>query len=185
MQILVGCLALGMLSCAILAVRASRLVVSSLWLAALSALLAVLIYAMGASRVAVIELSVGAGLVTVLLVFVVGIAGDEAAAGRPLIPRFVSWGLGLAVLVLLGWFTVPLVAAPPPASEPSLASLLWEGRALDVLIQVVLIFCGVMGVLGLLSEAVPATVLDRRRAAQAPRPVTDSEPAAEEDRAQP
>jgi uncharacterized MnhB-related membrane protein len=184
MGILIGCLAFGMLSCAILAIRASRLVVSSLWLAALSVLLAVLIYVMGASRVAVTELSVGAGLVTVLLVFVVGIAGDEAAAGKPLIPRFVSWGLGLAVLILLGWFTVPLVTAPAPASQPSLASLLWKGRALDVLIQVVLIFCGVTGVLGLLSEAAVTTVVEHRQAAQASSVLAGSEPVAEEGKAQ-
>jgi NADH:ubiquinone oxidoreductase subunit 6 (subunit J) len=171
MQILIGCLALGMLACAVMAVRASRLVVSSLWLAGLSALLAVLIYAMGASRVAVIELSVGAGLVTVLLVFVVGIAGDEAASGKPLVPRAVSWGLGLGALALLGWFTVPLAVAPPPSSQPSLASLLWKDRALDGLIQVVLIFCG--------------PVAGRRQAAQAPSAGTDSEPVAGEGRAQP
>ena len=38
MQILIGCLALGMLACAVMAIRANRLVVSALWLAALSAL---------------------------------------------------------------------------------------------------------------------------------------------------
>jgi uncharacterized MnhB-related membrane protein len=173
-----------MLVCAVMAIRANRLVVSSLWLAALSALLAVLIYAMGASRVAVIELSVGAGLVTVLLIFVVGIAGDEATGGKPLIPRAVSWGLGLVALILLGWFTVPLVAPSPPSSQPSLVSLLWKDRALDVLIQVVLIFCGVMGILGLLSEAAVATVAGRRRAAQVPSAGTDSEPVMEEGRAQ-
>jgi len=184
MQILIGCLALGMLACAVMAIRANRLVVSALWLAALSALLAVLIYTMGASRVAVIELSVGAGLVTVLLAFVVGIAGDEAAGGKPLIPRFVSWGLGVVVLVLLGWFTVPLVVPPPPSSQPSLVSLLWNGRALDVLIQVVLIFCGVMGVLGLLTEAAVATAAERGRAAQASPAATESEPVVQEGRVQ-
>jgi NADH:ubiquinone oxidoreductase subunit 6 (subunit J) len=185
MQILVGCLAFGMLACAVMAIRASRLVVSSLWLAGLSVLLAGLIYAMGASRVAVIELSVGAGLVTVLLIFVVGIAGDEAAGGKPLVPRAVSWGLGLVVLALLGWFTVPLVAPPPPPSQPSLASLLWKDRALDVLIQVVLIFCGVMGILGLLSEAAIVTVAGRQQAAQAPPAAMDSEPVKKEGRVQP
>ena len=159
MNILVGCLVFGMLSCAIFAILAKRLVASALWLTTLSALLSVLIYMMGASQIAVIELSVGAGLVTILLVFVVGIVGEEATAERPLIPRFVSWGFGLAALILLGLLTVPLVAAPPSASVSSLASLLWYDRSLDVLLQVLLIFCGVMGVLGLLPEGdtVPAS----------------------------
>jgi NADH:ubiquinone oxidoreductase subunit 6 (subunit J) len=183
MQILIGCLAFGMLACAVMAIRASRLVVSSLWLTGLSALLSVLIYAMGASRVAVIELSVGAGLVTVLLIFVVGIAGDEATGGKPLVPRVVSWALSLGALALLGWFAVPLVAPPPPSSQPSLAGLLWKDRALDALIQVVLIFCGVMGVLELLPEAAVAAVAGRKPASQAPPAGTDSEPVAGESRA--
>jgi hypothetical protein len=37
-----------------------------------------------------------------------------------------------------------------------LASVLWRQRVLDVWIQIVLIFSGVMGVLGLLSERTPA-----------------------------
>ena len=36
-----------------------------------------------------------------------------------------------------------------------LASVLWQQRVLDVWIQIVLIFSGVMGVLGLLSERTP------------------------------
>ncbi|MHB1482597.1 MAG: hydrogenase subunit MbhD domain-containing protein, partial [Bellilinea sp.] len=57
--------------CAILAVRASRLLVSALWLAATSALVALEMYLLGAPEIAVIELSVGAGLVTILFVFAI------------------------------------------------------------------------------------------------------------------
>jgi hypothetical protein len=133
-----------------------------------SALLAVFFYLMGASRVAVIELSVGAGLVTVLLVFAIGVAGEEGSPRKSPIPAPVSWGASVLAVVLLGWFILPLVAAPAPASEPSLASLLWEGRALDVLLQVVLIFCGVVGVLGLLVEAAAARAPVRKQSAQTP-----------------
>jgi NADH:ubiquinone oxidoreductase subunit 6 (subunit J) len=166
MIILYGCLVLAMIACAILALRASRLVASSLWLAALSALLALFIYLLGAARVAVIELSVGAGLVTVLLVFAIGIAGDEATGEKPIVPWPASWGLGVVILVLLGWFALSLQAAPPPASQPSLATLLWQGRALDVVIQVVLIFCGVLGVLGVLTEAAAAPAAEPKQAAR-------------------
>jgi uncharacterized MnhB-related membrane protein len=169
MQVLYICLVLGVVVCATLAIRATRLLAASLWLAALSALLSVLFYLMGALRIAVIELSVGAGLVTVLLVFAIGIAGDEVAIQRPLVPGLVSWGLSLAVLLLLGWFVLPLVPAPAPASTPSLAGLLWEGRTLDVWIQVVLIFAGVVGVLGLLTEAVAVEVTERRQKTPAPQ----------------
>jgi uncharacterized MnhB-related membrane protein len=158
MEIVYGCLMAAMVVCAILAIRASRLVASALWLAGLSALLAVLFYLLGAFRIAVIELSVGAGLVTVLLVFAIGVAGEETIRVKPLVPRVLAWGAGLVVVFLLGWLVLPLVAAPAPGSEPSLATLLWQDRALDVLIQVVLIFCGVVGILGILTEAAVAKV---------------------------
>jgi uncharacterized MnhB-related membrane protein len=166
MQVLYMCLAFGAMMCAILAIRAPRLLTASLWLAVLSALLSVFFYLMGAARIAVIELSVGAGLVTVLFVFAIGIAGDESVGHSRLIPRPLSWGLCLAVFLLLGWLTLPLVGAPALASEPSLASLLWEGRALDAWIQVVLIFAGVLGVLGLLTESAGARVTLPEPAAQ-------------------
>jgi uncharacterized MnhB-related membrane protein len=158
MQVLYAGLTLGALACAILAIKTPRLLTASLWLAALSALLSLFFYLMGAARIAVIELSVGAGLVTVLFVFAIGIAGDATAGQSHLVPRPVSWGLSLAVFLLLGWFIWPLVGAPAPPSQPSLASLLWEGRALDAWVQVVLIFAGVLGVLGLLTEGAAARV---------------------------
>jgi uncharacterized MnhB-related membrane protein len=147
------CLVLGAVICAVLAIRATRLLAASLWLAGLSALLSVLFYLMGAPRVAAIELSVGAGLVTVLFVFAIGIAGEATVNQKALVPQPLAWGLGLLVFLLLSWFILPLIGAQAPVSEPSLATLLWEGRALDVWVQVILIFAGVLGVLGLLAEA--------------------------------
>jgi uncharacterized MnhB-related membrane protein len=180
MQVLYACLILGAVACAILAIRASRLLVASLWLAGLSALLALLFYWMGAPRIAVIELSVGAGLVTVLLVFAIGIAGDEAVKLKAVVPQPVSLGLGLLVLVLLGWLVLALVPAPAPGPEPSLASLLWEGRALDVWVQVVLIFTGVLGVLGLLGGTRTTRGAKSRPAAGVPDVGPEPEPTAQD-----
>jgi len=67
----------GMLICAIQAIRAERLLVSALWLAGCSALLALAIGLLGAPEVGVVELSVGAGLVTVIFVFAISIAGED------------------------------------------------------------------------------------------------------------
>ena len=68
-----------------------RLLVSALWLAGASALVSLVIYLLGAPGVAVIELSVGAGLVTILFVFAINIAGEEPISRHGLIPRPVSW----------------------------------------------------------------------------------------------
>jgi NADH:ubiquinone oxidoreductase subunit 6 (subunit J) len=116
---------------AIQAMRARRLIVSALWLAGTSAILSVIFYLLGAYLVAVIELSVGAGLVTVLFVFAISISGEEAVELRSLLPA---------------------AASQPPTVEASLSVMIWQVRGLDVLVQVVLIFSGVLGLLGLLAE---------------------------------
>jgi NADH:ubiquinone oxidoreductase subunit 6 (subunit J) len=137
---------------AIQAIRAKRLIVSALWLASVSAVLSIMFYVMGGYQVAAIELSVGAGLVTVLFVFAIGIAGDEVMDVRSLLPKPLAWGLVILSVVLLGFFAPSLDADVQPLSEPSLASVLWQQRGLDVLVQIVLIFAGVLGLLGLLAE---------------------------------
>jgi hypothetical protein len=43
----------------------------------------------------------------------------------------------------------------PIVQETNFATTLWEYRSLDMILQAVFIFCGVLGVLGLLSETPP------------------------------
>jgi len=139
--------------CAIQAIRARRLLVSAMWLAGASAATALLMYVLGAAEVAVIELSVGAGLVTVLFVFAINIAGDEPIATRSRVPRLLAWLVTFGSLALLGWLTLPSlgVVLPVPGAERFPVAL-WEHRSVDVLLQVALIFAGVLGVVGLLAE---------------------------------
>jgi len=150
-------LVIGMVACAVLALRAARLLIAALWLACTSALLSVLLYMLGAPEIAVIELSVGAGLVTVLFVFALNLIGEEKPEERFVIPKPVSLGLVLVALLLIGALVPPLshpdqaLAAP----EPSFSIMLWQQRGVDVLVQVALIFAGVLGVLGLLSGVKP------------------------------
>ena len=140
---------------AIQALRARSLITSALWLAGVSALSAVLFFLYGAKLVAVIELSVGAGLVTVLFVFAINIAGDDAIDAKPVPPLSVVLPLAVLFMLLLGWFVwpSPAVAAAPAIGEPPLAFLLWQVRGMDLMVQVVLIFSGVLGLLGLLAES--------------------------------
>jgi NADH:ubiquinone oxidoreductase subunit 6 (subunit J) len=137
---------------AIQAIRARRLIVSALWLAGTSAILSVIFYLLGAYLVAVIELSVGAGLVTVLFVFAISIAGEDIVELRSLVPNVLGGGLALLAAVLLAWLSVPAVTSQPPTVEASVSEMIWQTRGLDVLVQVVLIFSGVLGLLGLLAE---------------------------------
>jgi uncharacterized MnhB-related membrane protein len=142
----------GAILCALLAIRAQRLLASALWLAGVSVLTSIMVYLMGAVEVAVIELSVGTGLVTVLFVFAVSVTGEQECEPHAVVPRALSWTLvGLAV-VLLAVNVLP-VPAPLGGTGGTLATMLWMDRSLDVLVQIVLLFSGVLGVLGLLSDS--------------------------------
>ncbi len=146
-------LLIGLLACGIQALRAKRLLFSALWLAGASALTALLLYLLGAPYVAVIELSVGAGLVTVLFVFAINVAGEEGLSLPSLLPRWLSWSLVIAAVVLLSLMVLPNLL-PLESALPGLPfkTVIWSERELDMLLQVVMIFAGVLGVLGLLSE---------------------------------
>jgi uncharacterized MnhB-related membrane protein len=148
-----GLLVLAMAYAALQAILARRLILSALWLAAASALLAVLFYLLGAWLVAVVELSVGAGLVTVLFAFAISISGEDLTPLRPLVPRFLASLLALGAILLIGSFSLSLVPAPAARPESPVPVVIWDQRGLDVLVQMVLIFAGVVGMLGLLAEA--------------------------------
>lgn len=151
----------AILFCAYRVMRAARLVNVTIWLAITSALVAVLLFILGAPEVAVIELSVGAGLVTVLFVYAFSITGDVTLDEKTLMPRPLVWILAIAVVAILSWLVFPLQGETildirsklPPAIEPDFAHMLWSQRGLDVIVQIVLIFAGVMGLLGLLSTS--------------------------------
>lgn len=142
---------------AIQAIRAQRLISSALWLAGVSALIALMLYLLGATAVAVIELSVGAGLVTVLFVFAISMAGEDLRNLPAVVPRPLGWVLTVGATALLAWMLLPVNPPAPAVAEADFTQMLWEARGLDMLLQVVLIFAGVMGMLGLLvTERAPA-----------------------------
>jgi len=141
------------LLCALQAIRAPRLLTSALWLAGCSALLALSIALLGAPEVGVVELSVGAGLVTVIFVFAISVAGEESVGTTSIVPRPLAWALLGLFLFLLILLTLPglLLPAVPRDALPFLRAL-WDARSLDTVLQVALIFSGVLGSLGLLAD---------------------------------
>ena len=164
-----GLLVAAILVCAVQAIRSPRLLFSALWLAGTSALVALEMYLLGAPEVAVIELSVGAGLVTVLFVFAINIAGEEVMSALPVVPRPLARFLILISVLLLGWMNMDVLGIQVSVFAPLyFKTVLWENRLLDVLLQMVLIFTGVLSVLGMLAEPHPST---------AHQPVPDGEPA--------
>ena len=153
----------GAIFCAYRATVSKRILSSTLYLACISALTSVAIYMLGATQVAVMELSVGAGLVTVLMVYAVSVVGEDALDPASVILKPLALGLVGAVTILLGWMVYPAIQIPIASGDVDLASVLWRNRVLDVWIQIVLIFSGVMGVLGLLSERTPVQTEEVRK----------------------
>lgn len=143
----------GAIVCALLAILTKRLLVSALWLAGCSALVSIIFFAIGAHEVAVIELSVGAGLVTVLFVLAISIAGGEQIDIRSIVPKPIAWALVILSIGLLAFMVVPSIGVTPSTTEPPLSVVLWQQRGLDALVQSGLIFAAVVGLLGLLAEA--------------------------------
>jgi uncharacterized MnhB-related membrane protein len=170
-------LVIAVVYCAFQVMNSARLLNVTIWLAFTSALVAILIYRLGAPHVAVIELSVGAGLVTVLFVFAFSIVGEATFDERTLIPRPLVWLLIMVVAFVIGWFVFPLPETQTYQINIPFGQMLWKHRGLDVIAQMVLIFSGVMGLIGLLSEPKPAKV---GMAAQIPDE-TGSEQTAEEE----
>lgn len=148
-------IAVGILACAILAISAKRLLISAIWLALTSALVALMLFLLGAPQIAVIELSVGAGLVTVLFVFAINIAGEEVIGLRSALPLPLVWAsIALAGGLLIFFILRSLGFVQSPAALSDMAvTVLWQERYLDFLLQVVLILAGVLGVVGLLSHS--------------------------------
>lgn len=153
MTILNIILGLATLICAVQAIRSGRLLISAIWLAGASALTALIMYTLGAQQVAVIELSVGAGLVTVLFVFAINISGEEVFKPAGLVSKPLAGAIALLAAGLLIWYTFQVPAATAGAGFLlPFNTVLWEVRGIDIVLQGILVFAGVLAVLGLMAE---------------------------------
>ena len=150
-----GLFLVGAIICAYRAIVTTRILSATIYLACISGLISAVLYLLGATQVAVMELSVGAGLVTVLLVYAVSVVGDDAHDAASVISKPVAFAMVAMVTVLLMAMVFPAAEKSFNSSALVLSVSLWKNRVLDVWIQIALIFSGVMGVLGLLSEKAP------------------------------
>lgn len=151
-------IAAACITCAVMAIREKRLLVAALWLALTSALVSWAMFRLGALEAAVIELSVGAGLVTVLFVFAINIAGDETIPEQSIVPRALAWVIVAVSGLLLAWMILPELQGgrfldmmeSAGGTLAQFRAAVWQERGIDTLLQVVLLFAGVLTVLSLL-----------------------------------
>jgi NADH:ubiquinone oxidoreductase subunit 6 (subunit J) len=154
MAMVILTIALTAVVCSLQAVRVARLMPAALWLAAASASVSLLLFQLGARQAAVIELSVGAGLVLILFVLAINLAGQREASTAALAPRPLAWCLaGLCTLLLAELAWPAFTTATSEAADASLSVVLWGERAFDVVVLIAFIFLGAVTVAGLLAPA--------------------------------
>ena len=127
-------------------------------LALTSVVLTLLLFHMGAPLAAVFELSVCAGLITVLFFSTIGMTRPLDAAGvvrerKALSKRFHPAFAVCAVVGLMLWGSgYVLEIAPPQGDSPAVRDVLWGVRQLDLVGQILVMFVGVFGVVILFKE---------------------------------
>src|SRR5512134_1219618 len=124
-------LLLGAVFCAYRAIVAKRILTATIYLACISALTSAVLYLLGAVQVAVMELSVGAGLVTVLLVYALSVVGDDAMDPASVIPKPLAFALVGLTAVVFGAMAYPVIPAYFERGSLTLAVSLWQTRVLD------------------------------------------------------
>lgn len=146
-------LLLGAGACAISAIHTTRLLSAVLSLAGLSVLLSLLFFWMDAPVIAVVELSVGAGLVTVLLALSISLTGDTHIGHTPGLPRWLALLLSAMLTLALGGGMLGIPPVTEPANDVTVSRVFWEQRSADVLLQSALIFVALLTVTAVLTGA--------------------------------
>jgi NADH:ubiquinone oxidoreductase subunit 6 (subunit J) len=146
-------LLIGVVLFSALAIALRDLLRSAISLAAASLLLGIVFFKMNAPYAGVFEISVVAGLITVLFILTIALtkAGDEVRESRlanwvfPLV--FAAFVVidALVMRSLLG--KVPALAAGAEAG--AFGEVLWKGRTFDLVGQIAVILAGVFAVLAL------------------------------------
>jgi NADH-quinone oxidoreductase subunit J len=141
--------------CALLAVLQTDLLRAAISLALASVGLSVLFFQLGVPYAAVFELSVGAGLIMVLLVSAIGLTkrtppeneekGKSAVLVIPVLALLLLAVIDIIVFASLGSRILPVSSE----QAPSFAETLWRVRWLDVLAQLGIVLAGVFAVLAL------------------------------------
>jgi NADH:ubiquinone oxidoreductase subunit 6 (subunit J) len=143
----------GVVLFSVLAIALKDVLRSAISLAVASLLLGIVFFKMNAPYAGVFEISVVAGLITVLFILTIALtkAGDEVRESR-----VVNWAFPLVFVAfvavdalvmksLLG--KVPALAAGAEAG--SFGEVLWKGRTFDLVGQIAVILAGVFAVLAL------------------------------------
>jgi NADH-quinone oxidoreductase subunit J len=147
--VLLGLLVVASIGCCIF----KDLLYVAIALATVSAILALVLFQFGANIAGVFELSVCAGLITVLFVSTVSLTKDSDQKVESRLPVYF---IVLFVLIFIGmdffimqWLARSVLPATPPQTANTFQQVFWEIRSTDIIGQVTLILAGVFGILAL------------------------------------
>lgn len=143
----------GLTLAAGLAVLAKDLIKAAIALAVSSLLLGILFFRMDAPFAAVFEISVVAGLITVLFILTIALTktdGEVAESKAALwaFPVFFVLFIAVDALVMKG-LTSKIAALPAAPETGAFGDVLWKQRTFDLIGQLAVILSGVFAVLAL------------------------------------
>jgi len=136
-----------------------NLLKSAIGLAVTSVILSLLLFRMDAPLAGVFELSVCAGLITVVFISVISLtkplaAAEARARDRSRVKRFIFLPIlivivGAVLYALRPHLDLPL---PPAGLETDVRQVLWNVRRLDLVGQILIILAGVFGIVILFKD---------------------------------
>jgi NADH-quinone oxidoreductase subunit J len=145
-------LLVGLVLFSVLAILVKDLLRAAISLAVASLLLGIIFFRMNAPYAGVFEISVVAGLITVLFMLTIALtkggAAAESKAAAIAFPVFFVVFAAIDVLVMRKLLArIPAIVAPAEAG--TFGQVLWNARTLDLVGQIAVIFAGVFAVLAL------------------------------------
>jgi NADH-quinone oxidoreductase subunit J len=139
---------------AVCTIMIKNLLKAAISLAVVSAILTVVMFLMGATLAAVLELSVCAGLITAVFASTISMvkpASDEelTVARKQRLKRiiylpFILVAVGVGVMLMFPG--LPLTLTGAAVGDITARQVLWDSRQLDILGQVIIVLAGVFGV---------------------------------------
>jgi NADH-quinone oxidoreductase subunit J len=147
--VLLGLLVLLSIGCCVF----KDLLYVAISLAIISAVLALILFQFSANIAGVFELSVCAGLITVLFVATVSLTKDsdqkaETRLPTYFVPLFVLIFIGVSYFIVQ-WLSHSVIATGILPPGETFQKVFWEMRSSDILGQVALLLAGVFGILAL------------------------------------
>ncbi len=143
----------------LMAVVSSKLLFAAISLAATSILVSILMFMLDSPLAAVFELSICAGLITVIIMTTINFVKplthkDLLKTRKRRFKKYVGLPIILAIIGLLASITIKPIALKLPKiiQETNVLNVLWDFRQTDLLGQSILFLIGVFGILVLFRE---------------------------------